>query len=281
MVAEQEYLAHWTPPPRQERIFPTHLQHTLGITVMKNTASNEAVAEIEKGAEQVLGNSANKELLKYLQYHSQRLALDYEWLMASTDPSSKILEIGGFPFFLTCAVLKQRRDLHVVDKLTDEALLFTQALDSEVVGCDIETERLPFPDNTFDEVLLNEVFEHLRIDPIHTTEEIRRVLRPNGRLWLSTPNLRSLKGIVNFLYKSESWSVVGEGVHAQYKQLRDSGCMGHVREYTAKEVTDFLRHTGLKTEAVIFRGEYATPVAKTISMIFPSLKPYFSIIARK
>jgi SAM-dependent methyltransferase len=248
---------------------------------MKNTASNEGVTEIEKGAELVLGDSANEELLMYLRYHSQRLALDYEWLMAATNSSSKILEIGGFPFFLTSAVLKQGRDLHVVDKLTDEALLYTQSLNTEVVGCDIETERLPFPDNTFDEVLLNEVFEHLRIDPIHTVEEIRRVLRPNGRLWLSTPNLRSLKGIVNFLYKSEAWSVVGEGVYAQYKQLRDSGCMGHVREYTAKEVTDFLGHTGFKTEAVIFRGEYAAPIAKTISTIFPSLRPYFSVIARK
>lgn len=248
---------------------------------MKIAASNEAVTEIEKGAEQVLGDSANKELLMYLKHHAQRLALDYEWLMAATDPSSKILEIGGFPFFLSSAVLKQGRDLHVVDKLTDEALLYALALDNEVVGCNIETERLPFPDNTFDEVLLNEVFEHLRIDPIHTIEEIRRVLRPNGRLWLSTPNLRSLRGIINFLYKSEAWSVVGEGVYAQYKQLRDSGCMGHVREYTAKEVTDFLGHTGLKTEAVIFRGEYSTAIAKTISTIFPSLKPYFSIVARK
>lgn len=248
---------------------------------MKITASNEAVTAIKEAAEQVLGDSTDKELLMYLQYHSQRLALDYEWLIAATDPSSKILEIGGFPFFLTSAVLKQGRDLHVVDKLTDKALLFAQALDREVVACDIETERLPFPDNTFDEVLLNEVFEHLRLDPIHTIEEIRRVLRPNGRLWLSTPNLRSLRGILNFLYKSEAWSVVGEGVYAQYKQLRDSGWMGHVREYTAKEVTDFLWHTGFKTEAVIFRGKYSSSIAKTISTIFPSLKPYFSVIARK
>jgi SAM-dependent methyltransferase len=248
---------------------------------MKSTASKIAVEVLEKSAHRVLGDSANKDLSMYLQYHSQRLALDYEWLTTFAEPSAKILEIGGFPFFLTVALLNQERNLQVVDMLTEGAAALARTLNLEIVGCDIEIERLPFDDNTFDEVLLNEVFEHLRIDPIHTLQEVRRVLRPNGRLWLSTPNLRSLKGIVNFLYKSEAWSVVGDGVYAQYKHLRDTGWMGHVREYTAKEVKDFLAHIGFKTEIVIFRGEYANPLAHAISAVFPSLKQSFSIIARK
>lgn len=248
---------------------------------MKSTASKAAIEVIEKSAHRVLAGGDNKDLTVYLQYHSRRLALDYEWLTETVAPSARILEIGGFPFFLTAALLDQNRDLQVVDKLTEGAAVLAKTLSLEIISCDIETENLPFADNTFDEILLNEVFEHLRIDPIHTLQEVRRVLRPNGRLWLSTPNLRSLKGIVNFLYKAEAWSVVGEGVYAQYKHLRDTGWMGHVREYTAHEVTDFLAHIGFKIETVIFRGEYSNPFARAISATFPNLKPFFSILARK
>lgn len=48
-------------------------------------------------------------------------------------------------------------------------------------------QELPFPDCTFDGVLLSEVLEHVA-DEGATLAEIRRVLRPNGYLVLSAPN---------------------------------------------------------------------------------------------
>jgi SAM-dependent methyltransferase len=50
-----------------------------------------------------------------------------------------------------------------------------------------ESERLPFPDATFDGVLLNEVLEHVD-DEHQTLVEARRVLRPGGHLALFSPN---------------------------------------------------------------------------------------------
>lgn len=49
------------------------------------------------------------------------------------------------------------------------------------------SEALPFRDDSFDGVFLNEVLEHV-VDEGATLAEIRRVLRPGGRLVLMSPN---------------------------------------------------------------------------------------------
>jgi hypothetical protein len=61
--------------------------------------------------------------------------------------------------------------------------------------------------------------------------------------------------------------------------------MGHVREYTSKEVTDFLQQIGFEIEGIIYRGSYfegwVWKLAQQFTRIRPEFKPYFSIVARK
>lgn len=52
-----------------------------------------------------------------------------------------------------------------------------------------DDDTLPFPNQTFDAILAQHVIEHLsNVDT--TLHEWRRVLKPNGRLALATPNAR-------------------------------------------------------------------------------------------
>jgi ubiquinone/menaquinone biosynthesis C-methylase UbiE len=53
--------------------------------------------------------------------------------------------------------------------------------------CQSLSERMPFPDATFDGVLINEVLEHV-INELDTLEEIYRILRPGGVIALISPN---------------------------------------------------------------------------------------------
>lgn len=68
----------------------------------------------------------------------------------------------------------------------------------DVVSCDLDplcphalvvdaNARLPFPDNEFDLLWCSEVIEHL-LDPAFTIQEFKRVLKPGGKLVMTTPN---------------------------------------------------------------------------------------------
>jgi 2-polyprenyl-3-methyl-5-hydroxy-6-metoxy-1,4-benzoquinol methylase len=59
-------------------------------------------------------------------------------------------------------------------------------------------DRLPYEDNSFDYVILMEVIEHV-YNPQHVVSEIKRILRPGGKLILSTPNILNISSRFRFL----------------------------------------------------------------------------------
>jgi len=67
------------------------------------------------------------------------------------------------------------------------------------------TREMPFPDNYFDSVIAIEVSEHIT-DHEQFFKEINRILKPNGRLFLSTPNILSLKSRIRFLFSGFFYS---------------------------------------------------------------------------
>ena len=60
----------------------------------------------------------------------------------------------------------------------------------QVEGGDLEVDRLPMADGAFDQVIANQVMEHIK-NIFHLMGELCRVTRVGGYLLLSTPNLAS------------------------------------------------------------------------------------------
>lgn len=242
----------------------------------------EAIAVMEEEARRIATVLDEPEwALDYFASHKDRLALDYEWVRVNVAKQARILELGAYPFFVTRALMSVGFAVQTVDHPAPQVGDLAQRLAVASASCDIEREGLPFADGTFDEVMFNEVFEHLRIDLLFTVGELLRVLKPGGRLWLSTPNVRSIRGLYNFLLKKQAWSRVGGGLFEQWNHLHTQGWMGHVREYTSTEVADFLRATGFSVEHIVYRGRWSNPAARALSGLFPSLRPYFSCVAYK
>lgn len=57
---------------------------------------------------------------------------------------------------------------------------------ARVVACNLNHDPIPFPDESFDNVIAGDVIEHVE-NPSFFLREINRVLRPDGRLIISTP----------------------------------------------------------------------------------------------
>lgn len=153
--------------------------------------------------------------------------------------SGKILEIGSAPYHLTYTLSKLDYSVIGIDIDPSRFEKFIKEQNLNIIKHDIENDALPFKDNEFQFVIFNEIFEHLRIDPISTLKEINRILQPDGILMLTTPNLYSIQNIVSFLR--------GRGFdnpYKQFEQLHKIGHMGHVRLYSVKQVKEFLNNTG-------------------------------------
>jgi ubiquinone/menaquinone biosynthesis C-methylase UbiE len=96
-------------------------------------------------------------------------------------------------------------------------------------------------------VLLTEVLEHFNYDPLVPLQEIRRVLKPGGRLFLTTPNIASVFSVYTLLMGDSIFGnlnqVLGRGWQKQYGQHQVFRDM-HFRYYTIKDVRQLVEMAG-------------------------------------
>lgn len=209
-----------------------------------------------------------------------RVAFDFDIIRNNLALDSNLLEFGSIPPLLTAVLVKNGYKVSGCDIRPERYHSSINKLNIRVVKCDIEKELLPFEKDTFDGIIFNEVFEHLRINLIFTLNEVFRIMKPGAIMLLSTPNLRSFRGIMNFILRNRSYSC-SENIYDQYKQLETLGHMGHVREYTTKEVIEFLENIGFEVTKLIFRGGHNTTTKQILSSIFPKLSPSVSFVVKK
>ena len=182
-----------------------------------------------------------------LHNHALRYVADLALIQAIA-PRGTVLELGAAPCHMTALLQLSGIPTVGLDVNPRRVRELSVALELDVRQCDIEREPLQFGDGTFDCVILCETFEHLRIDPAFVLSEINRVLVKGGTLLLTTPNTYSLPSLGRFL-RGRS---IAEPV-VEYGKLRAIGHMGHVREYSAGEVTRFLQASGFSSRSLTYR----------------------------
>ena len=131
----------------------------------------------------------------------------------------KVLDLGAGHGALTKKLHEMGYDVYACD-------LFPELFKFDKVECkkaDI-TSVLPYSDNTFDLIIAVEVSEHICN---HDTffSETSRILKQGGKLYISTPNILSLKSRMKFL--------LGGFAHSFGKlELRNQNGLQHVASLT-------------------------------------------------
>jgi|694.fasta_scaffold00884_8 ubiquinone/menaquinone biosynthesis C-methylase UbiE len=142
----------------------------------------------------------------YHQGHKRRMARTLDVLLKEK-PKGKLLELGTSKVIpLSLQQLAPDLEVHVTDFDKDLPLSGTstisikdKTLKATTYRVDLETEVIPVEDATFDVVICCEVIEHMELDPMFMLAEINRVLKPNGKLILTTPNITSSRALYKML----------------------------------------------------------------------------------
>lgn len=117
--------------------------------------------------------------------------------------------------------------------------LHSSSPSANVVAGPVDTS-LPFADDSFDTVLSCEVIEHL-LDTSRSLSEMRRVLRPGGTLFLSTPYHGTLKNLVLALRGFE-------------RHFDPAG--PHIRFFTVKSLKQLLADSGFRVNRTLCLGRF-------------------------
>jgi 2-polyprenyl-3-methyl-5-hydroxy-6-metoxy-1,4-benzoquinol methylase len=108
----------------------------------------------------------------------------------------------------------------------------SQYVDARV--CDLNSDRFPFDDHTFDLIFAGEIIEHL-VDTDGFLSEISRCVKPGGHVVITTPNLVSFENRLRIML----------GIYPIWVNYNLEGS-GHVRAYTPRILKKQMAAHGLK-----------------------------------
>lgn len=167
---------------------------------------------------------------------------------------ARILEIGTTPGTFTGILRQAGYQVAGIDLFPQDRAELWQKLNVEVKFCNLDEQPIPYGDGEFDAVVFSEVIEHLAGSPLKPLAEMLRVLKPGGRVIISTPN--------QFYFKSRM-KTLGDVVLARpfesFKEFTRSMQLdgpqryyNHSRLYTMAELRWMLEQAGFKVAKEFF-----------------------------
>ena len=167
-------------------------------------------------------------------------------------PDARILNIGGRPYLFEYITRELGLQVTTLDLAPERNPFEIADLGLTVMPLDIERaeDRAQLDLSPYDVICMAEIFEHLRIDLVGTMRFFARAMRPDARLYLTTPNFYFAPTLLRTLAQGRS----GPSLVQEWNKLGAVGHMGHVREYSSADLNEFFAFCGLEVERLEMRN---------------------------
>lgn len=182
---------------------------------------------------------------EYFRLHQYRFR---DLLRALPPAPARILEIGTTPGTFTGILRQAGYEVAGIDLFPEGRAKLWEQLGVDVRFCNLDEQAIPFDTDEFDAVVFSEVIEHLAGTPLKPLREMWRVLRPGGRLVISTPNQMYFKsrlktlGDVVLTRPFESFGEFERSMQLDGPQRY----YNHSRLYTMRELRWMLQQSGFE-----------------------------------
>lgn len=138
------------------------------------------------------------------------------------------------------------------------------------------TENIPLKTQSLDGIFMGELIEHI-FDPMYTLSECQRVLRSDGLLLITTPNLAGLQDRISFLF----------GISPRHVNPLHEYLYLHIRPFTFEMLSLVLKKSGFNVLAVhsnyvrirFSSGKHID--SRLLAKIFPTLGGSLVVLAQK
>lgn len=203
------------------------------------TLSRLPISYMEVVAGRPLGMAAAHAFRLYLRIFGYPLLMPYIFLhpaltMLNLKPGMSVLDAGCGKGFITYTLIREWGCRYVGVDLAQPRLMVAahigQGLGLEAEFARMDLAALGFRQASFDRILCLEVIEHIP-DDLGALRELARVLKPGGRLVLSTPAV---------------WDYDIQPYRPNYAAISPAKPLGHVRSgYTREQLRQLFEECGL------------------------------------
>ncbi len=151
------------------------------------------------------------------------------------------------------------------NEVSEVCLNELKKLNVPVTSYDLDTEgRIPFEDNSFDAIICLATLEHL-INIDNFVQELNRILKEEGRLYLSVPNYAGWKSTLTILR--------GRSFHDPLHEPSRYEFYAHVRYFTYKTLLEYMAHFGFIADSTYLALPQSSSKIKRLRSKFPFIIP--------
>jgi len=230
-------------------------------------------------------------IIRYLQRDKTRIATIVEHV-GKIATGKKILDIGcAYGFY--DIILKGNFNCDItgleMPESVDAYCRLLKENNVPVIESTLSKAPCPIDDGSFDIIIFSEILEHLRVSPLRVLKEIRRVLKPDGIMILTTPNMGYLRNVTHLLTGKNILQPFPED-DTRWDSVTDA--LTHTRVYMINEVLELIDKAGfgvlesrfISAEKINWQARPSLPLHLLymfLITIVPSFRDSFMITAKK